>query len=283
MLIITFDANGGLLDATTMNAACFERVGKPPVPKKEGFSFLGWYTSLNPDEAEQVTEETVFEEARDITVYAWWSENTWSDWTSSLPEGVDDTNYFTESKEQSRYRDKQTTTSTNASLSGWTRTGSSTSYGSWGSWSDWTVNSVGGSDTREVRTAQVYGYYYFRCPNCGAHSHDAYHCYTWNDGCGYSGNLTWAQMWSTTSWNSAGLVDPHGTSKPYTDNLGGGRWYKYPESGSPKTGYSYRDRSKTITYTYERWGDWSAWSDTIYSGSGTRQVETRTVYRYRLK
>ena len=33
-------------------------------------------------------------------------------------------------------------------------------------------------------------------------------------------------------------------------------------------------------FTYERWTDWSEWSDTPYTASSTRRVETRTVYKF---
>ena len=73
-----------------------------------------------------------------------------------------------------------------------------------------------------------------------------------------------------------------GTGKYATDSLGGGRWFKYAEGGTP-VGYRYRDRSKTITYSYEKWGDWSSWSDSVYTSNNNRQVQTRTVYRSRTK
>jgi len=49
--------------------------------------------------------------------------------------------------------------------------------------------------------------------------------------------------------------------------------YRYNQCYKVKT-------ETTINYFY-KWGNWSAWSGTAYSGSDTRQIETRTLYRYR--
>ena len=44
-----------------------------------------------------------------------------------------------------------------------------------------------------------------------------------------------------------------------------------------RTQYRYRTRSLENVTDY---GSWSKWSDTAYSSSSTRDVETRTMYRY---
>lgn len=210
-----------------------------------------------------------------------WGE--WSEWSESKAENSFDTEV--ETKVQYRYADKQTTTSTNSSMNGWTRTGSTTQYGSYGGWSAWQREAVGGSDTRQVETNTIYGYYYFRCPNCGAHMHVYTSCYKWAGGCGAS-NMTIGNgivMFSTTPWSSAGLYEFHGTGRYATDSLGGGRWFKWVDSSVPCTGYRYRDRSKTVVYSYYKWGNWSEWNDTVYNSGDNRKVETRTMYRYRTR
>ena len=47
--------------------------------------------------------------------------------------------------------------------------------------------------------------------------------------------------------------------------------------------YRYRTRSLNYTYYYYKWSDWSAWSETKPTESDTRKVETRTIYRKRVK
>lgn len=237
----------------------------------------GWTIESKGKESISVTGDVTSD---DIYMTVW---SDWSEWTDSAVSPSD--SVLVESKTQYRYSDKQTTTSTNASLSGWTQTGSSTSYGGWGAWSAWQTNSVGGTDTREVQTSTVYGYYYFRCPSCGAHMHGWPTCFTWAGGCGKNtlNESHGVMMWSTTTWNNAGLYEFHGTGKYATDNLGGGRWFKWNDNGTPRTGYRYRTRSKTITYSYYKWSDWSSWGDTVYSANNNRKVETRTVYRIKTR
>ena len=212
---------------------------------------------------------------KDIYVTLW---SDWSEWSEEKITESNDTKV--ESKVQYRYSDKKTTTSTSASLSGWTKTGSTTTYGNWGNWSGWQFDGISGSDTRQVEPGTLYGYYYYRCPSCGAHMHVYTSCYTWAGGCGRSTmNLgSFVGTWSPVSWDSAGLYNFHNTGKYATDSIGGGRWFKWADQ-SPKTAYRYRDRSKTITYSYYKWDDWSQWDDSSITSSDNKKVETRTVYR----
>lgn len=356
---LTFDANGGKCETTSIEVQNATPVGELPTPTRTGFDFDGWYL----ENGTQVKADTVFSTGEDQTVYAHWEAkkycatweggtgktisvkrtsspnkkaatgtlesgdavyygdvlqitystldgwtidshgkeaititgnvtsddiymtvwSDWSDWTETSSVESDTTKV--ENKTQYRYSDKATTTSTSSSLSGWTQTGSTTSYGSWGSWSGWQTSSISGSDTKEVQTATVYGYYYYRCPSCGAHMHVYTSCYTWAGGCGKStmNSGSFVAMWSTTSWDNAGFYEFLGTGKYATDNLGGGRWFKWSDNGTPRTGYRYRTRSKTVTYYYYKWGDWSAWSDTEYTANDNRKVETRTLYRTKTK
>lgn len=51
-------------------------------------------------------------------------------------------------------------------------------------------------------------------------------------------------------------------------------WYFYV----PVYKQSYTSYNKL--YTYAKWLDWSEWDDKSYNSTSTRQVETRTLYRY---
>ena len=53
--------------------------------------------------------------------------------------------------------------------------------------------------------------------------------------------------------------------------------FKWTDGGS-KTQYRYAPRALHDVTNY---GSWSKWGDTTYSSSSTREVQTRTVYRYR--
>lgn len=50
-----------------------------------------------------------------------------------------------------------------------------------------------------------------------------------------------------------------------------------------KNGYAflYRKKTEAYQYTYNKWLNWSEWSDSVYTSNDNRQVETRTVYRYK--
>ena len=194
------------------------------------------------------------------TTYTWSDYGAWSSWSTSKPTASDSRKV--ESKTQYRYRSISYTTK----------------YTGWSSWSSWQDSYVSSNDTTQVKTRTVYAYYYFSCRYCGAHMHywGDHVCYTWMGGCGRSNAVyedSWTLVWSTTPWSSA--VDTDGTGHPYIGSKPN-CLFVHQNSGS-KTQYSYCTRS---TYQEASYGSWSSWSDTAYSKSSTRDVETRTVYRY---
>lgn len=212
---------------------------------------------------------------------SWGPYGNWSEWTTNNLQASDSQQI--EKKVQYRYRDKETTTSNNSSLNGWTQIGSSSAWTDYGAWSGWQDSAVSASDSRKVETRTVYGYYYFQCPNCGRHMHGhSLTCPTWAGGCGNATipESSWHAAYSPTSWEYANLQEWYGTGKYYTTILDGAIWFKWPEGGY-KTQYRYCDRSYVTTYSYERWGEWSDWSDSAYAVTNTRLVESRTVYRSR--
>lgn len=207
----------------------------------------------------------------------------WSDWSAQEPSG----NYDVERKTQYRSRDKQTTSSTTYPLSGWTMTDSSTSYSNWGSWSGWTTSAVSASDMRQVDTRTTYMYCYFYCYNCGNHWHGyGFNCFsTWGGGCGKSTiqESSYTEVWGTTPQSQMNWKEWNGTGHSYATYNGERVFRNIYQPDASRTEYRYCDRSVITTYYYERWGDWSSWSDTAVAGNGNRQVETRTVYRYRTR
>ncbi len=278
---VYFNANGGYVSTTSKGVSYGNSYGSLPTPTRDYYTFDGWYTSASGGSL--VSTYTTIG-AGDVTVYAHWILNPLSDWvtSSNIPYDAD----IIESRTEYRYRDryKEYTSSESSSLSGWTQY--DYEYGAWSAWSYWNEGSKSSTDMCEVQTATVYGYYYYICGHCGAHMHTYSQCYTWLGGCGYSGTMdmyaSWNSLWLTTPWSSAS--DPHGTGKAFIDDPTYGRIYCWTDNGPARTGY--RERTRTITYYFYRWSgydSWSSWSTTAYSDSDSRQVETRTVYRYRLK
>lgn len=89
----------------------------------------------------------------------------WSDWSTIKPESKDGRTI--ESKTEYRYQDKQTTTSSNSTMSGWTRYDSSWKWSDWGSWSGWSTNYVSSNDSTQVETRT--GYHYIMSAQIVAH------------------------------------------------------------------------------------------------------------------
>lgn len=250
------------------------------------------------------------------TVEAGAGYGSWSDWTDKAISETTDRQV--ESQTFYRYRDMETTTNYSSSLSGWTRYDTKYYWSDYGAWSDWSTTAVSGSDSKKVETKKqyryrdisysteytswsnwsdwsfsrqstsdlrkeesrtVWGYYYFQCPRCGAHMHGwGINCPTWAGGCGtYIPEGAWKQFFLPVSWESAGFRDWHGTGKYYAI-IDGQRYFKWNDAnGGTRTQYRYATRSTNQVANYS---NWSSWSDTAYSTSSTRQVETRTLYRY---
>ena len=204
--------------------------------------------------------------------YSYWGE--WSAWSTTAY--TESATRNVESKVQYRYRDKQTTTSTNSSLSGWKRTGSTIKYGSWSSWSGWKNTKEESTATKDVqvdtRTAYKYQHY---CDGKGNMApFENYSSYA-----KYGPHvLYFTKKQPISRYSSVKSLKKY----PITNNLSkcpkGMRDYYYMGT---VTQYDCRSRSKTTVYSYEKWGNYSDWSDTVYTASSTRQVEKRTVYRYR--
>lgn len=122
----------------------------------------------------------------------------------------------------------------------------------YGAWSDWQDTPVSSSDTRQVETRTVYGYYYFACPSCGNHVH-VWDCGdpAWCGGCGYSGSIQsgWTWVFTTRAYDygnpAASLNDWQGTGRYYYDDPSYGRLFAWIDSGNPapqgKTQYRYRN------------------------------------------
>ncbi|MBQ9062465.1 MAG: leucine-rich repeat domain-containing protein, partial [Eubacterium sp.] len=217
----------------------------------------------------------------------------WSEWSATPVEATDDVQV--ETKVQYRYSDKQTTTSTNSSLSGWTKYDQTTTWGAWGNWSSWSGTAQTKSDSKDVQTRTEWRYYYFYCPKCGGHEP--------LQGKSDCGNYTLSSSDAKIGWfptaykNSNSSTYSYATYKRYTSSLGDGQRWNFSSGNLNstavgtkdtdsdavviRTGYRYRTRSQTTTYYFYKWSDWSSWSDEVQTSNDNKQVETRTVYRYK--
>lgn len=152
-------------------------------------------------------------------------------------------------------------------------------YSEWSGWSGWDINRQTTDDLKKEDSATVWYWYRFVCPHCGAHMHVWNKCYTWAGGCGnFIGSENWNVIWLTTGPNG-GVQNWEGTGRIMLGNSSRDRWFYWIDAsqgypnGRSETGYRYATRTKS-------WGPWSDWSDTIYTASETRRVQTRTMCRY---
>ena len=143
--------------------------------------------------------------------------------------------------------------------------------GDFGAWSDWSDSYISSSSNIQVETRQVKtGARYLVAHYCTGDTGDdnkyksanwkfdsrcAYHELGWYSGEKSLGTQVDGERCSNTCWKYF-VMD--------TETL-----YKT----------QYRSRTVSTTYYY-KWSDWSSWSDSSITGSSTREVQTRTVYRY---
>ena len=253
---ITFNANGGACSITSKTVEIGVAIGTLPTASWAYYTFNGWYTSASG--GSKVSGSSIFSSS--TTLYAHWIENAWSDWVeaSALPGG----DILTESKTQYRYQDAN--------------------YSDWSDWSGWDENRQSTSELKQEDSATVWFWYRYVCPNCGKAMHVYDKCYSFADGCNsYIGSGNLQCCWLPVS-SSGGTQNWLGTGRVMYGSNSYDRWFYWVDSsqgypnGRSTTGYRYRTRTKS-------WGSWSGWTDTAVSASTTRNVETRTVYRYKVK
>ncbi len=174
----------------------------------------------------------------------------WSDWNATAVSASDTRDVETQTRY--RYSDKETTTGSSSSMSGWTLEDTTYSWGDYGAWSDWSATAVSNSDSRQVDTQTRYRYRDKETTTSTSSS--------------MSG---WTQYNSTTSWGDWGSWSSWSTDYVSAND---GRQVE------TKTQYRYRDISYTTQYT--GWGSWSSWQDSYVASNDLTDVETRTAYHY---
>lgn len=218
---------------------------------------------------------------------------SWSAWSTEMPSaGVGEI----ESRIEYRYRDKSTTVSSSSNLDGWEWVSTEGYWGDYGAWSDWSRNEYTASDSRQVESRVVVDqpgytlqeYYFYKYYKSGVGW-----MYSYANRSGQSGvsRVEFKNVWINTSGDSRTMV---------YNGLDDGREryvcspyqfyqveYFYKGTGvqtiAPVTHTEWRCRDRQYLYRYHfyKWSDWSDWSTTMYNGSSTREVESRTVYRYK--
>lgn len=81
---VTFDGNGGRVKSkeAKLHLSDGDAFGTLPVPLREGYGFLGWFTA--PEGGAEITAESVFTGEADMTLYAHWEYDPVAFWTFTL-------------------------------------------------------------------------------------------------------------------------------------------------------------------------------------------------------
>ncbi len=234
--------------------------------------------------------------------------NAWTDWTTDASLASTLSSDRVKTKTQYRYYDKQTTTSYETSLSGWTQNGgnwvhqstNSFNYASFPSGFDQShsiyasfhkscdVSAYTYSTTkREVSTSWAgYVYWHWMYDTSYANGTSTRAIYNQKgtgpaNGYGYkyfgaftSSNGNYSS--STGYCNNLGITNyivPERTS--WNDCQGATRWFRFDY-------YSCTYKDYKMLFNYWKWGSASAWQDSYVAATNDRKVETRTLYSYNM-
>ena len=214
------------------------------------------------------------------TTYKWGEYGPSSGWSKNKVTASDSRKV--ETKTQYAYRDKEYTTSSDSSLSGWTLY--DTTYGAWGNAQTTSKKPKESNTLRITSTKQTgWGYYHW----CNYYYNGGTN---WNvDSIKYGDQTAWESMWHgyTSSFELPAIsCADKGGQQAYGGSGNGAQaclmgfyyWFRNPGEDT----YSYTYETRTPTYHYYRWPEqYSNWSDAPISASNDREVITQTLYSYR--
>jgi len=264
-------------------------------PVRDGYVFKGWSTEKTSSTA-QYQPGSSYTANSGTTLYAVWEKSGIMVTEDEYLANYSDTSKYTATPYY-RYqtRQKETTTSTSSSLSGWNRVSSQTSY----NYGAWTTTKPSGS----YQYTSAYYYYTYvcdckrlywkstnsdTCSNCGTKMRNLLRVYSKNDPASYykkdtDGSYFTPKVISKTSPGSFGTIyrmTYKGSSvSSFTSTSKKNCSFLWPSSAFKVT--LYRTKTPVTTYYYERWGAWSAWSgwtSTYKDNSSTTQRDTEVMY-----
>ena len=256
---VTFNANGGTVSENSRIVYFGTAIGSLPVPKRDYYTFQGWFTSA--EGGKRVTDTTVFSSATDTAIYAQWKLNEVTTWVkaSEMPQDAQ-----VVSRKWSYDKTHYTTSTTSSTMSGWVLYNTTSAWSEYGAWSDWQDGAITGSDSRQVETQKVVSGYekktqYFYSRYYG--KKDGYYY-----ACAYKSGI--CLTYEDTGWLDYSLKKEGTTyfgGKEYAE-YGRGQvngkdiwWYnqstkQVDDITKPiyKTEYRYRDRTLIYTYYFKR-------------------------------
>lgn len=259
-----YNANGGSLDVTEKKITVEDEFGELPVPKRECFTFLGWFTAASG--GSQVTGNTKLTNPENLTIYAQWRENDLSGWVkeSEVPSNAKVIN------KKWTYTLRSETTSSSSSMGGWTLY--NTVRTSWGG-TQGPVYYDPNNGSRNVwseqyETGRTHHWVYYRYANSSGSSGSDVHSSTYYNyeeidltyqltQAGSTGNTRgWRYYYNGTNYRT------YWYSREYDDVQYGTRWY-------------FQDP----VYTYYFYKTENKESSTYPNGSGISNVQGWVQYR----
>lgn len=186
-----------------------------------------------------------------------------------LPEGADPNDY--EFVTEYRSRDKSTTTSTTASMDGWTKYDSKITYGAWSKVQSSKTKPADSDTLQNVGTWTQYHYYHYLNYYSG--------CYN-IDSISYGTNKGKHDIYINNALSAVSLADQGGKQAYgyYACSEESPSFNIWFYAGSTLF-YNYQTRTKTTTNYFYKWSEWSSWGETPVAATDSKEVETRTVYR----
>ncbi len=186
-----------------------------------------------------------------------------------LPDGADPNDY--EIATEYRSRDKSTTTSTAASMDGWTKYDSKITYGAWSKVQSSKTKPADSDILQNVGTWTQYHYYHYLNYYSG--------CYN-IDSISYGTNKGKHDIYINNALSAVSLADQGGKQAYgyYACSEESPSFNIWFYAGSTLF-YNYQTRTKTTTNYFYKWSEWSSWGETPVAATDSKEVETRTVYR----
>lgn len=202
--------------------------------------------------------------------------NSWSNWSEELPPAGD---YEIESRIEYRYRNIETATSDSDILSGWTLDGREIT--DWSEWSEWTKTEIEADESREVETEVVEATYQTRYKyDRSVNNAGTYSSYDTD----YHPNYQSIDL--SYKLTALGKTNGHTYYGPYVGKYGTylkNYWWNQKTYQKKLTDEytQYRYRDAVYTYYFTRFSEWSDWSVAEVEESDARQIQERTVYRFK--
>ena len=210
----------------------------------------------------------------------------WSAWTTELPTNINDGNSIIESKTQYSKRTKETTTSSEKGLDGWTLDENNLP-------SDETkeevvaennIDSFEQNKQIQIIKKEVLEEKY-AVVLCGLYnpSDGQNRFYLPNDNdpyCNQENSYTLKEVVVSDKIGSYKLGDSY-KEKSYTNSDKEKIYYKIVQVINSKVKYTYKDNDSL--YHFYRYSDWSKYSDEKYNSDEMTEVKEATVYRYKKK